>query len=198
MKHTPSNEAIRQLHDRIISVEGVTIPTHEVLYAMVKTICEWYEQQNTFTDAVTTDGKRCPTCGSLWIISKRYLPKYLMKPLRILSKSPRAMTTKELTKLTGNRQVYTKFAWLVHWQLVEKVGKSLFIITDLGRQFIDGGIRVPDFLWMLKNEVMSTPEGHEHPNRVSCYDLSPTDTDDHAAHVERAAPAAGSSDTTIF
>lgn len=155
---------------------------------LVRFFSDFYESRNTFSDNVTTDPKTCPTCGGLWVISKRYLARYLVRPLRILNDAGRAMTTKELTEITGNRQVYTKFAWLAHWQLVEKVGKSLYAITEKGRQFLRGEIKVPEFQWMLKNEVVGTPEGHEHPTSVFHYELSPTDTEDHREHVERSAP----------
>jgi hypothetical protein len=187
MKRTITPEAREKLHNML--ARHIPVDDHIQMLDIAEKIIAWYEEQNTFTDAITTDEKTCPTCGSLWVISKRYLPRYLVRPLRILAESARALTTKELTAMTGNRQVYTKFAWLVHWGLIEKVEKSTYIITEKGMQFLRAEITVPEFLWMLKNKVVETPQGEETPQRVFHYQLSPTDTDDHAEHVERAAPA---------
>lgn len=188
MKRTVTAEAKRKLHDTLIAIEGVHIADTFALSRAVEAIVEWYEEQNTFTDNITTEEKTCPLCGALWVISKRYLPRYLVKPLRILSNAGRAMTTKELWEATGNRQVYTKFSWLQHWGLTTKVGSSLYSITDKGHRFLLGEVTVPEFLWMLKNKVVPTPEGHEHPVNVFFYQLAAGDTDDRAEHVERAAP----------
>ncbi len=147
-------------------------------------------RSESFSANITTDEKTCPTCGALWVVAQRHLPAYLMPALEILSRSLMAMTARELTKATGNRQVYTKFAWMKHWGLIEKGEKYTYSITQKGIEFLMGEIAVPEFLWMLKNEVVDTPPGEVAPRMLYIHELPRTDTPEHQEHVDRAAPAA--------
>lgn len=149
---------------------------------------EKMEPIRSFSASISTDEKTCPTCGSLWVVSRRYLPRYLIPALRLLSQ--RDLSTVDAMRMTGNRQVYTKFAWLVHWGLTEKIDGKMYRITPKGRSALKKEIKIEEFLWMLKNEVVGTPEGEESPALVYVDELRSTDTADHAEHVERSAPVA--------
>lgn len=148
------------------------------------------QNEQSFSEKITTDGKKCPTCGSLWVIAQRHLPAYLMPALQILMNRGGTMTAKELTEATGNRQVYTKFAWLAHWGLIGKsdVKSYAYYITEKGAAFLFGEVQVPEFLWMLKNKVVPTPEGEREPRMVYIHELAKSDTPDHQEHVDRSAP----------
>ena len=133
---------------------------------LVTQICEWYEAQNTFSDAVH-DGqisKRCPTCKGMYVYYRKPFPLLMCRYLKLLEMLNCPCTVKEIEEKSGIEREFDEsshFPTLRYWGLISECPEARYKITEKGRQFLRGDEQVREYLWIFRGEPVAAPYNPE-------------------------------------
>jgi predicted transcriptional regulator len=120
------------------------------------------------------DGE-CVTCPVCFLLVKKYrrtfhkqMAKFLISLYHATASSQVAMHIRDIKKRQGEfgEKVGTDAAYLVHWGLVEKSGRSWYKITKEGIDFVRRNTRAPKFFRILCGDVVE--ESSETVDIVEC------------------------------
>jgi hypothetical protein len=110
-------------------------------------------------------GTKCPCCGHLAKAYKRRLYSTQISALRRIYEhleapgGPNSVHLGEFLSQFGDVSSRGgEVARLQFWDLLKKLGKGRYAMTDLGRDFLAGKKSVPAYLYFYNQEVISTAE----------------------------------------
>lgn len=192
-----------------IRVEPVTgIPSiniqDEQVEAIVSTFADFYEERNSFTDAIrSAEHPR---------IFKTFLRKAWIKPLQYMNGLGMPMTTTQLFNyyaeigdLRTAKECTKHFSEARHFNLIEKTGEKiaggdLYRLTSFGRNALANpdSTLVKKFVWTMKGEIKPTPDGKEEPEVVALSSIFYKERRSKKKHVQDSAKLSEQSQPNLF
>lgn len=100
----------------------------------------------------------CETCGAKLVEYKHGLSKGLCRSLIQVAVAFKDTKAHEIKDMGLDYNHRCNFQKLRYWRLVEKVGEQtgkggLWRITETGKEFIQGKISLPKFVWTYRGKV---------------------------------------------
>jgi len=99
----------------------------------------------------------CPNCHQQTLLRPKVLTKAILRPLWLASVNS-TINSKEVNDAIG-RTAYANFTQLKYWGFIRPVSSSTWEITGAGREFLSGGMRTPEKLWVYNDRVRAVPDG---------------------------------------
>ena len=168
MRKTISDTATIDLHDRIVAIEGIEIRDHKALNELIRSICEWFEAQHTFSDWMQSNEgqwhKHCPTCDRRYVARPLAFPKLMMRYLHLLVYYGKPMSVKEIERQSGIARQFDEsshFPLLRHWNLIERCENSRYRPTAKAKNVLLMEDQVERHIWVFNNERLETPPPEE-------------------------------------
>ena len=119
-----------------------------------------------------SSSKVCDTCGAKLVEYKHGLSKGLCRALIQVAIAFRDTKAHEIKEMGLDYNHRCNFQKLKYWGLVEKVGEQtgkggLWRITEDGKEFVQGKISVPKFVWTYRGKVERYDGDH-----ITIFDVS--------------------------
>jgi hypothetical protein len=125
------------------------------------------------------------------VIYKKRLRRNMLKPLAVLAASEKPLTTQELGGAFYDSpslaiEITKHFAGLKLWRLIEEAEPRKYRVTIRGMRFVDGVEAIPEWIWTLNNEPVSSPAGEDVAPLVHAWQIEPRDFSQSRLHIEDA------------
>lgn len=175
------------------------------LYGLAKVFADFYEEQNTFMDAISDAQK--PR------IFKIPFNKQWLECLQILEREGRPMTTPMLASAlvrAGINPLYAKqvaryFVNVRHWNLIEKTGETqgnadFYRLTSYGRQAAEmpHTTIIKRFIYTMRGNVTPTPDGKPEPDHIAISEVTFLEKRSREEHVHDSAALAEQTQPNLF
>lgn len=113
--------------------------------------------------------ERCPHCGQITMVRARSIRGELILALEQARHFDRPFKVAALRGLS--RGAYADFTKLKYWGLIAEVpDQELWVVTTLGKDFMDGAVTIEKYRWIFNDKIQETPPGKKNPE-ISVYDI---------------------------
>ena len=115
----------------------------------------------------------------------------MIEPLKLLALNP-PMTMQELASCFEREnprlaiEITKHFQKLRFWGLIRKCERNRYAVTPFGNSIIQGSDKIPEWVWTLNGETVSTPAGERAAPRRHLWQMEPRDFSDKRDHVDQA------------